>query len=149
MPEMYSAPVPSTSIDASPSVKLPPRKVEYSSVVPSSAESDDGLFLVHQVDGNILFEIPDAVLGRDMLIMSRYDKTQDGYASVGAMMAGNLLVRWQRQSDFRIGYNAMRLENHAGAERRSTAHGEFARRDPHGPPCGRLPRRARRDLPRG
>ena len=72
---------------------------EYSSVVPASAESDSGLFLVHQVDGKILFEIPDSLLGRDMLIMSRYDKTQDGYANVGAMMAGNLLVRWQRQRD--------------------------------------------------
>ncbi|MFT4604802.1 MAG: hypothetical protein ACI9W4_001539 [Rhodothermales bacterium] len=75
------------------------QEAEYSSVVPALAESDDGLFHVHQVDGNILFEIPDSILGRDMLIMSRYDKTQDGFASVGAMMAGNLLVRWQRRGD--------------------------------------------------
>lgn len=72
---------------------------EYRDVVPASAESDDGLFDVHQVDGKILFEIPDAILGRDMLIMSRYDKVQDGLASVGAMMAGNLLVRWERRDN--------------------------------------------------
>ncbi len=72
-------------------------QAEYRSVVPASAETDTGLFLVHRVDGKILFEIPDAMLGRDMLIMSRYDKTQDGYASVGGMMAGNLLVRWERR----------------------------------------------------
>lgn len=72
---------------------------EYRDVVPASAESDGGLFDVHQVDGKILFEIPDAILGRDMLIMSRYDKVQDGLASVGAMMAGNLLVRWERRDN--------------------------------------------------
>lgn len=72
---------------------------EYRDVVPASAESDDGLFDVHQVEGKILFEIPDAILGRDMLIMSRYDKVQDGLASVGAMMAGNLLVRWERRDN--------------------------------------------------
>lgn len=72
---------------------------EYRDVVPASAESDDGLFDVHQVDGKIFFEIPDAILGRDMLIMSRYDKVQDGLASVGAMMAGNLLVRWERRDN--------------------------------------------------
>jgi hypothetical protein len=31
--------------------------------------------------------------------MSRYDKTQDGLADVGAMMAPNLMVRWERRED--------------------------------------------------
>ncbi|MEQ9103265.1 MAG: zinc-dependent metalloprotease [Rhodothermales bacterium] len=75
------------------------QEAAYDSVVTASAQTDPGLFLVHQVDGKILFEIPDAMLGRDMLIMSRYDKTQDGYANVGANMAGNLLVRWERRHD--------------------------------------------------
>lgn len=72
---------------------------EYRSVVPASAQTEVGLFQVHQVDGKLLFEIPDAMLGRDMLIMSRYDKTQDGFADVGAMMAPNLLARWERRDD--------------------------------------------------
>ncbi|TVP45190.1 MAG: DUF5117 domain-containing protein [Gemmatimonadales bacterium] len=71
----------------------------FSEVVPASAESREGLFNVHQVDGKILFEIPDSILGRDMLIMSRFDKTQEGFADVGAMMAPNLMVRWERRDD--------------------------------------------------
>ncbi len=71
----------------------------YSEVVPASAESRQGLFHVHLVGDRILFEIPDAVLGRDMLIMSRYDKTQEGFADVGATMAPNLMVRWERRDD--------------------------------------------------
>jgi len=72
---------------------------DYASVVPPSAETGEGLFHVHQVDGRLLFEIPDSILGRDMLIMSRFDKTQDGFSQVGAMMAPNLLVRWERRDD--------------------------------------------------
>lgn len=71
----------------------------YRSVVPASAETRQGLFHVHLVDGRILFEIPDSILGRDMLIMSRYERTQDGFADVGAMMAPNLLARWERRDD--------------------------------------------------
>lgn len=72
---------------------------DYRTVVPASADTRRGLFDVHQVEGKLLFEIPDSVLGRDMLIMSRYDKTQDGFSQVGAMMAPNLLVRWERRDD--------------------------------------------------
>jgi len=71
----------------------------YGEVVPASAESRAGVFQVHLVDDRILFEIPDTVLGRDMLIMSRYDKVQDGLANVGANMLPNLLVRWERRED--------------------------------------------------
>ncbi len=82
-----------------PAAPLQAQDANYRTVVPASAESRAGLFHVHQVDGKILFEIPDEMLGRDMLIMSRYDKTQDGFADVGAMMAPNLLVRWERRDD--------------------------------------------------
>jgi hypothetical protein len=71
----------------------------YSEVVPASASSRAGLFHVHEIEGRILFEIPDSILGRDMLIMSRYDKTQDGFADVGATMAPNLMVQWERRDD--------------------------------------------------
>jgi hypothetical protein len=72
---------------------------DYASVVPASAETREGLFHVHQVEGRLLFEIPDSIIGRDMLIMSRFDKTQDGFSQVGAMMTPNLLVRWERRGD--------------------------------------------------
>jgi hypothetical protein len=72
---------------------------DYRQVVPAGAETREGLFHVHQVDGKLLFEVPDSVLGRDMLIMSRYERTQDGFSQVGAMMSGNLLVQWERRDD--------------------------------------------------
>jgi hypothetical protein len=72
---------------------------EYGDVVPADAESQSGLFGIHRTDGKLLFEIPDTVLGRDMIIMSRYAKAQDGLSNAGSNMAPNLVVRWERHED--------------------------------------------------
>lgn len=71
----------------------------YDDVVPSSAETDEGLFDVHRVDDRLLFEIPDSMLGREMIVMSRYHRVQDGLTNVGANMAPNLVVRWERRGE--------------------------------------------------
>ena len=83
---------------------------DYSDVVPASAETQSGLFDVHRVDDKLLFEIPDAVLGRDMIIMSRFAKTQQGFSTAGANMAPNITVRWERRND-RILIRAMSYQN--------------------------------------
>jgi hypothetical protein len=70
---------------------------DYRDVVPASAVSDTGLFTVHRVGDRLLFEIPDVMLGRDMIIMSRIAKAQDGLADGGANMAPNMVVRWERR----------------------------------------------------
>lgn len=72
---------------------------EYRTVVPASARSDDGLFTVHHVGTTLLFEIPDSLLGREMIIMSRFAKAQDGLADGGANMSPNIVVRWERRDD--------------------------------------------------
>ncbi|MGH7575362.1 MAG: DUF5117 domain-containing protein, partial [Longimicrobiales bacterium] len=72
---------------------------EYDEVVPDSAETDEGLFDVHRVGERLLFEIPDSLLGRDMVVMSRFHRTQADFADVGALMAPNLVVRWERRGD--------------------------------------------------
>jgi hypothetical protein len=72
---------------------------DYRAVVPASAETHTGLFHVHRVGDRILFEIPDSILGRDMVLMSRYARTQEGLAEGGARMAPNMVVRWERRGD--------------------------------------------------
>ncbi|MFW6080094.1 MAG: DUF5118 domain-containing protein, partial [Gemmatimonadota bacterium] len=72
---------------------------DYETVVPSTAETDDGLFDVHRVEDRLLFEIPDSVLGRDMALMSRFARVQEGMANGGDRMAGNMVVRWERRGD--------------------------------------------------
>lgn len=71
----------------------------YNEVVPASAETRAGLFDVHQVGDRLLFEIPDSLLGRDMMIMSRMARTQAGFSQGGAHMSPNIVVRWERRGD--------------------------------------------------
>ena len=71
----------------------------YADVIPSTANSERGLFAVHRVGANLFFEIPDSLLGRDMIIMSRYGQVQHGLSQVGANMAPNLVVRWESRGD--------------------------------------------------
>lgn len=71
----------------------------YSEVVPASATTQRGMFNVHRVNESLLFEIPDSLLGRDMIIMSRYESTPQGFSQVGANMAPNIVVRWEVRGD--------------------------------------------------
>jgi hypothetical protein len=89
----------------------------YDEVVPRSAETDEGLFDVHRVGEQLLFEIPDSLLGREMVVMSRYHRTQAGLADVGANLAPNIVVRWERRGD-RI---LMRAVSHAATAEEGSA----------------------------
>lgn len=71
----------------------------YAEVVPASAQTERGMFFVHRVGPNLLFELPDFMLGREMIIMSRYGQVPQGMSQVGANMAPNIVVRWERRGD--------------------------------------------------
>ncbi len=66
-----------------------------------AAESEEGLFTVYQPDGRIVFEIPDDMLGREMVVMSRYARSQEGLARLGGgdRMTANMVVQWERRGD--------------------------------------------------
>jgi hypothetical protein len=46
----------------------------YNEVITSNAVTDDGLFKVHKVDNHWFLELPDSLLGRDILIVNRIAK---------------------------------------------------------------------------
>lgn len=73
----------------------------YGDVVPERARTDSGLFVVHHVDDKLLFEIPDSLLGRDMLLISRIagvPSDMGGFLSAGTSV-NEQLVRWERVED--------------------------------------------------
>lgn len=71
----------------------------YREVVPAGTKTDHGLFDVHHVGDRLLFEIPDTILGREMVVLSRYAKTQEGLANGGDRMSPNMVVSWERRGD--------------------------------------------------
>lgn len=72
-----------------------PRK--YEDVVTSEFTTHEGMFKVHRKDDRLLFEIPQSVLGRDMLWVTEIKKTPVG--GYGGTAAGDRVVRWEVRGD--------------------------------------------------
>ncbi len=69
----------------------------YAKVITDEAVSDSGLFVVHRLDEKVLYEIPDSLLEREMLLVSRVARTHTGIG-YGGEEANTQVVRWQRQN---------------------------------------------------
>jgi len=70
----------------------------YKEVITAKAKTKDGLFKVHQIEDKYFYEIPDSLLGRDMLMVVRIAKTADGLG-YGGENTNNLMVRWEKNND--------------------------------------------------
>ena len=73
----------------------------YNQVITDKAKSDPGGITVHQVDDRYFFEVPDSLVGRDFLLVSRIAGVPaniGGFISAGSSV-GERLVRWERRGD--------------------------------------------------
>ncbi len=72
----------------------------YKQVITKDAVSDDGLFKVHRVEENYYFEIPDSLLQREILAVSRIAGTIANFNFGGAGMKarGQQVFRWQKHN---------------------------------------------------
>ncbi|MCK0131872.1 zinc-dependent metalloprotease [Flavobacteriaceae bacterium F08102] len=68
----------------------------YDKVVTKDAKTDDGLFKVHQIDDTYLYEIPDSLFGREMLMVTRIAKTNAGNG-FGGGKTNTQVLRWQKK----------------------------------------------------
>ncbi len=67
----------------------------YDRVITKEAQSDPGIFTVHQLKGKVYYEIPKSELGKDFLWVSQIAKTTLG-VGYGGQALGNRVVRWER-----------------------------------------------------
>jgi len=73
----------------------------YAQVVTDRAVTDTGGITVHRVEDRWLFEVPDSLLGRDFLLVSRIAGVPanfGGFLSAGTSVEERV-VRWERQRD--------------------------------------------------
>jgi len=68
----------------------------YSKVIPKEAISDQGLFIVHKVGDDFFYEIPDSLLEREMLMVTRIAKTASGIG-FGGGKSNTQVLRWQKK----------------------------------------------------
>ncbi|WP_117883606.1 zinc-dependent metalloprotease [Aureibaculum luteum] len=84
---------------AAQTAKKPPAKKgaiqEYSKVITKEAKTDEGLFKVHELDEKYFYEIPDSLLEREMLMVTRIAKTASGIGFGGGKQ-NTKVVRWQK-----------------------------------------------------
>jgi hypothetical protein len=69
----------------------------YQDVV-GEAESDEGLFTLHQIDDKLMYEIPLTMMGREMLLLTRVSKAPAG-AGYGGSKSNTSVVRWERDGE--------------------------------------------------
>ena len=94
-----AATTPAAESSTSQKSKLKP----YNKVITAEAEADNGLFTTHRLDDHLYFTIPDSLMGKDMLLVSRIAKVPAGYGG-GYVNAGSKVneqvIRWSRRGNF-------------------------------------------------
>ena len=69
----------------------------YNKVVTKEHKTDEGLFKVHTKDDAYLFEIPDSLLKREMLMVTRIAKTSNGIG-FGGGKTNTQVLRWEKKN---------------------------------------------------
>jgi len=70
----------------------------YSKVITKDAKTDKGLFDVHKVKEDYFYEIPDSLMGREMLMVSRIAKTAAGIGFGGGKI-NTQVMRWEKKGN--------------------------------------------------
>jgi hypothetical protein len=72
----------------------------YAQVITNKAKTTKGLFKVHKVDNSYFFEIPDSLLGRDLLVVNRISKSaadsRKGFAGYAGDEIGENVIRFEK-----------------------------------------------------
>jgi len=68
----------------------------YDKVVTKEMKTDEGLFKVHSLDDTFLFEVPDSLMNREMLMVTRIAKTANGIG-FGGGKTNTQVLRWERK----------------------------------------------------
>jgi hypothetical protein len=78
----------------------------YKDVITSKATTDEGFFKVHKVEDKYFFEIPDSLLGRDVLVVNRIAKAaagmRNGFFGYAGDEAGRNVIRFEKGPNNKI-----------------------------------------------
>ncbi len=74
----------------------------YKDVITSKAVSKSGLFTIHHVEDKWYFEIPDSLLGREFMAITRYAQTPGGAGIYGGEIANQQTMRWEKGPDNKL-----------------------------------------------
>lgn len=82
----------------------------YAEVITDKAKSDSGLYLVHQVKDKWYFEIPKALFGREILVVSRQARTSTDLGYGGEELNTQVII-WERGPNDKVLLRVRNYEN--------------------------------------
>ena len=78
----------------------------YKDVITDKAKTDEGLFKVHFVDEKWYFELPDSLLSRDILVVTRISKSaaglSNGFSGYAGDIVNNNVIRFEKGPNNRV-----------------------------------------------
>jgi hypothetical protein len=90
----------------------------YNSIIRSNALTRKGLFWVHKVQDDYYFEVPDSLLGRDLLVVSRIAQgaagVRPGYSGYAGDQIGHTIIRFEKGPANKIFLRRITYEENAG-----------------------------------
>jgi hypothetical protein len=90
----------------------------YYNLLRNKAMTRKGLFTVHKVDDNYYFEIPDSLLGRDLLVVSRIAQgaagVRPGYTGYAGDQIGSRIIRFEKGPGHKLFLRRITYEEQAG-----------------------------------
>ncbi len=98
-PPQQQAPATRTDSNTPPVTRRGPRP--YAQVITARARTERGAITVHRVDDRYYFEVPDSMMGRDYLMVTRVSGVpagSGGFQSAGSSV-NERMVRWHRAND--------------------------------------------------
>lgn len=76
-----------------------PKLTPYDSLINAKAVTHKGLFTVHKIDDKYYFEIPDSIMGRQIMAITRYIKTPADGKVYGGELVNQQVIYWQKGQD--------------------------------------------------
>lgn len=90
----------------------------YYNLLRNKSVTRKGLFSVHKVQDNYYFEIPDSVLGRDILVVGRIAQgaagVRPGYTGYAGDQIGSTIIRFEKGPGHKLFLRRITYEDHAG-----------------------------------
>jgi hypothetical protein len=90
----------------------------YYNLLRNKSVSRKGLFTVHKVNDNYYFEIPDSLLGRDILVVSRIAQgaagLRPGFTGYAGDQIGSRIIRFEKGPGHKLFLRRITFEDNAG-----------------------------------
>lgn len=90
----------------------------YYNLLRNKAVTRKGLFSIHKVEDKYYFEIPDSVLGRDLLVVGRIAQgaagVRPGYTGYAGDQIGSTIIRFEKGPGHKLFLRRITYQDHAG-----------------------------------